>query len=289
MKLLKSIFRGVLIGVANIIPGVSGGTMAVSMGIYDKIIYAVTHIKSDFKKSMEILIPILIGALLGLVGLSFVIKWLFSNYPMQTNLLFIGLIVGSLPIITKNLKGTSIRIKEGIVFLIFFGVVVLMPILGSSGGSSVVLHMNPVMVIQMFFVGVIAAATMVIPGVSGSMVLLILGFYQPVLNTITEFTVSLSKMDITGIMRGMYILIPMAIGILIGIIGIAKIIEFLFENYPTITYCGIIGLIVGSPIAILFEAKFTDFSAITIITSVIALIVGCVVAYFLGGDESKEA
>lgn len=286
MKLLKAICRGMLIGVANIIPGVSGGTMAVSMGIYDKIIYAVTHIKSEFRKSMRVLVPIIIGALIGLVGLSFVIKWLFANFPMQTNLLFIGLIVGSLPLITKNIKGNTIGIKEGIVFLLFFGLVVLMPILGSGAEHSVVLHLNPVTMIQMFFVGVIAAATMVVPGVSGSMVLLILGFYQPVLNTITEFTVSLGQFNMSGIMRGAYILIPMGVGIVVGIGVIAKIIEYLFEHHTAITYCGIIGLIVGSPIAILFEADFTDFSPLTIITSIVALGIGCVVAFFLGGDES---
>ena len=91
MEFVKDILKGSLVGVANIIPGVSGGTMAVSMGIYDKLITAVTHIFKDFKKSLRILLPIVIGAVLGIGILAFVIKWLFANYPVQTNLLFIGL------------------------------------------------------------------------------------------------------------------------------------------------------------------------------------------------------
>ena len=105
MKLLKEICRGILIGVANIIPGVSGGTLAVSMGVYDKIIYALTHIRKEFKQSLKILVPVGIGAVIGLIGLSFVIKWLFEYYPIQTNFLFIGLIIGGLPAIFRREKG----------------------------------------------------------------------------------------------------------------------------------------------------------------------------------------
>ena len=105
MKLLKEICRGILIGVANIIPGVSGGTLAVSMGVYDKIIYALTHIRKEFKQSLKILVPVGIGAVIGLIGLSFVIKWLFEYYPIQTNFLFIGLIIGGLPAIFKRMEG----------------------------------------------------------------------------------------------------------------------------------------------------------------------------------------
>ena len=106
---IKSILKGMVIGVANIVPGVSGGTMAVSMGIYDKLIHCVTHILKEFKKSIKFLIPIGIGMVLALVGLSFVIEAAFEHFPAQTNLLFIGLIVGGLPAITKKIKGQKIR------------------------------------------------------------------------------------------------------------------------------------------------------------------------------------
>lgn len=79
MKLLKEICRGSLLGVANIMPGVSGGTLAISMGIYDKIIYAVTHLRKDLKNSIRILAPIGVGVLLGFIGLSYVIRWIFDD------------------------------------------------------------------------------------------------------------------------------------------------------------------------------------------------------------------
>ena len=96
MKLVLEILRGMVIGLANIIPGVSGGTMMVSMGIYDTIICSVTHLFKQFKKSILTLLPYAAGMVVALVSLSFVITWAFDNYPLPTNTLFIGLILGGL-------------------------------------------------------------------------------------------------------------------------------------------------------------------------------------------------
>ena len=104
MEFIKDIIRGVAIGVANIIPGVSGGTMMVSMGIYDDVIHAVTDIFRHMKKSICTLLPYAIGMVLGIVSLSFVIGYFFSNYPLQTALLFIGLIFGGLPLILPKVS-----------------------------------------------------------------------------------------------------------------------------------------------------------------------------------------
>ena len=118
--MIRMILKGVVIGIANIIPGVSGGTMAVSMGIYDKMIHAATHLFSEFKKSMKVLIPIIIGAAIGVVALARIIEIMFEKIPLQTNLLFIGLIVGGLPAVTRKVKGKSIRLGHILSFLAFF-------------------------------------------------------------------------------------------------------------------------------------------------------------------------
>ena len=110
---LKDIVKGMVIGVANIIPGVSGGTMAVSMGIYDKLIRSVTHLFSEFKKSIKVIIPVVIGAGVGIVILSAIIQYLLGHFPVQTNFLFIGLIVGGLPVILTRLKGTGKKVSIG--------------------------------------------------------------------------------------------------------------------------------------------------------------------------------
>ena len=119
MGFFKDILRGVMIGVANIIPGVSGGTMMVSMGIYDKIIGAVNNIFKEWKQSLKTLLPYAIGMLLGIAGLSFCITYFFEHFPLQTAFLFIGLIFGGLPVILKKVKGKKLDISIVLLFLVF--------------------------------------------------------------------------------------------------------------------------------------------------------------------------
>jgi len=109
--MIKNILKGMVIGVANIIPGVSGGTMAVSMGIYDKLIHCLTHLFKELKKNLKFLIPIFIGAGIALVGLTFIIEPAFEYFPLQTSCLFIGLIVGGLPSICQKVKGKGMVVN----------------------------------------------------------------------------------------------------------------------------------------------------------------------------------
>lgn len=282
--MIKNIIAGMLIGLANIIPGVSGGTMAVSMGIYDKLIHAVTHLFSEFKKSIKLVFPILVGAALALVVLSRVIEYLFANYPLQTNLLFIGLIVGGLPFIFSKVKGGSLNLPNIAAFLLFFLLVVGMALMGEKEGQEAVLTTDVLSMVKLFGVGIIAAATMVIPGVSGSMILMLLGYYTPVIHTINEFIDSLLHFDMSGILHGCALLIPMGLGIVIGIFGIAKVIEIVMEKWPVLTYSAIIGLIVASPVAICLMSDFGKITIVSVLTGVAALAAGLAAAYKLGGE-----
>ena len=281
---IKSILKGMVIGVANIIPGVSGGTMAVSMGIYDKLIHCVTHILKEFKKSIKFLIPIGIGMVLALIGLSFVIEAAFEHFPAQTNLLFIGLIVGGLPAITKKVKGNTIRIGYIIAAVLFFAVVVGLAAVGEGNGADADMSFNFINILKFFGVGVIASATMVIPGVSGSMMLMLMGYYQPIIETISTFVKALVAFDVPALLQCCGILIPMGLGIVIGIVVIAKIIEIIFDKFPMYAYWAIIGLIVASPFAILLLSEFGTITVVTVITSIVTFALGFFVAMKLGED-----
>ena len=114
--MLKQILQGMVVGIANIIPGVSGGTMMVAMGLYDHLIHAITHLKSEFKKSMKLLIPIFLGAGIAIVVLSRLFEYLLEVYPIPTNFAFCGLIAGSLPFIFKKVKGHSVTVGKIIRF-----------------------------------------------------------------------------------------------------------------------------------------------------------------------------
>lgn len=284
MQFLKDMCKGAVIGIANIIPGVSGGTMAVSMGIYDRLIHCITHLFKEFKKSILFLLPILLGAAAALVASAFGLEYLFGNYPVPTNLLFIGLILGGLPAMCKKVKGNKVKAGHVISFLLFFALVAGLALLGEKEGAAADLSFSFFNVIKLFFVGMIASATMVIPGVSGSMILLLIGYYHPIIETISFFIRALAAFDINGILSGMAVLVPAGIGIIVGIFAIAKLIEIIFQKFPMYAFWAIIGLIVASPIAVVLMnlASFSGITVLTALISVVTLAVGFFVSMKLG-------
>lgn len=282
--MVKMILQGMAVGVANIIPGVSGGTMMVAMGLYDKLIHAITHLKSEFKKSMQLLIPIFAGVGLAIVLLSRVFEFLFANYPIPTNFAFCGLIAGSLPFIFKKVEGTKITVDKVIPFLVFFAVVIGMAVMGEASGEAADVSFTLVNVIKLLCVGIIAAATMVVPGVSGSMMLMLLGYYDTIIATINDFIDALLAFNMAELFRTVGILAPFGIGVVIGIFLIAKIIEIIFAKAETHAYFAIIGLIIASPIAILLQTDWAGFSIPTLVISIVTFIAGWFVAGKLGGE-----
>lgn len=281
MNLFKDILRGVVIGIANAIPGVSGGTMMVSMGIYDKLIYSVTHLFKQPVKSIKTLLPYFIGMAIGIVGLAFAIVAMFEHIPFQTCMLFIGLILGGVPILTGHLKGVRFNLSHVVVFLIFFGSIILLQIFGGQG-SDVALTVTPISLFKLVLVGIVAAATMVIPGVSGSMMLMTMGYYYPVIGSVKDFITALVAFDAPKIIHICMILIPFGIGVVVGIFAVAKLIEMLMDKYEALTYCGIMGLVVASPVVILMSAPLAGMSVVTVLTGAVTFVVGVVIALCLG-------
>lgn len=281
---MKKILQGIVIGIANIIPGVSGGTMMVAMGIYDKLIHSITHLKKEFKESMKFLIPVFVGVGIAIVVVARILEACFSMFPIQTNLLFCGLIVGSLPFIFKHVKGKSISIGMIISFLVFFGIVVAMALMGENEGNAADVSFGIVNMIKLFGVGIIAAATMVVPGVSGSMMLMILGYYNTILECINDTVAALADFNISVLMQNVLILAPFGVGVVIGIFLIAKLIEFIFQRAKTHAYWAIIGLIVASPIAILWKTDWSSFSLVAVLTGVVTFAIGWFIASKLGDE-----
>lgn len=254
----------------------------VSMGIYDKLIHCLTHLFKEFKESMKFLIPIFVGVGIALVGLSFIIQPAFEHFPLQTSCLFIGLIVGGLPAAWKKVKGKGIRVSYIVPFLVFFALVVGLALVGEKEGNAADLTFGLWSCIKLFVVGIIASATMVIPGVSGSMMLLLLGYYNPIVSAIKDFVTALASFDMQGILQGCGVLVPAGIGIVVGIFAIAKLIEIIFEKFPMQAYWAIIGLIVASPFAVLLMAQLGTITALSVAVSVVTFAIGFVIAMKLG-------
>lgn len=282
MKLIKDIIRGIVIGIANAVPGVSGGTMMVSMGIYDDIIYCITHLFSQLKKSLKILAPYMVGMVIGIVGLAFAIEYLNTHFPFQTSMVFIGLILGGVPILWKRVRGEEkqhkLHLGHGIVFLLFCATIIILGLPGIGQNSKdVVLTVGIIPGVLIFLVGIVASATMVIPGVSGSMMLMLMGYYNPIIEAITGFIKGAVKGDWHTVLTVSGSLVPFGLGVVIGIFAIAKLIEILLKKFESLTYCAILGLVAASPVVILMKIPL-HIDGITLFTGAIALAAGGFVA-----------
>ncbi len=292
MNWLNQILRGIVIGVANIIPGVSGGTMMVSMGIYDLLIHSITHLFKEFKKSVLTLLPYLIGMGLGILVLSYVLSALLNpvtGYPLPTYTAFIGLILGGLsPLLhkvdKKKVNGLCIAL-----FVLFFALIVVMAIPGSIENAQR-LDIDLLQVVILVAVGVIASGTMIIPGVSGSMMLMLLGYYTPVINAVKGLIPALASGNGAAIANSLLTLLPFALGVVLGIFGVAKLIDWLMARYPNPTYCSVLGLVLASPVGILLKNRnaLGNVNALIIIISVVTFALGFVSAMLLA-KGSKEA
>lgn len=285
-KNIMLVIKGFIMGIANIIPGVSGGTLALILGIYEEFIGAISHLFSNLKKNICFLIPIAIGMVLAILSLSHVIDYSYKHFPIPTCLFFVGLVLGGIPMLLNKVKGKkeTKKISSYIIFLLTFALVIVMACSDLIFGEGLKVsfnNMNLISYILLFLVGIVAAATMVIPGVSGSLVLMLLGYYYPVIAVIKEFT-KFKNLGENIIILGIF-----GIGILVGIVLISKLIEFLFKKYEVKTYFGVLGFIVASVIAIPLSTlleKAVLFSIPQILIGLIFATLGIGISYKLGGE-----
>lgn len=279
MKNIILVIKGFFMGIANLIPGISGGTLAIVLGIYDKLIDSISNLFSKLKDNVKFLLPIFIGLGLSIVTMSKVISFALDNWLFPTVLFFIGAIMGGIPMLHGKIKNTKMDFTSYMVFTISFTLIVLLTF--AAGDSQVSFEsLNLIGYIKLFLVGVVAAATMIVPGVSGAAVLMTLGYYEPIINVVKSLT------NFSILSHNLAICIPFGVGVLIGIFGIAKLIEFLFKKYEKQTYYGVLGFVTSSILAIIIQNFTSDmiisFSILEIIIGVVAAIIGFALAFKLG-------
>ena len=255
---MLDVVRGMAIGVAFIIPGFSGGSIAAILGIYEKLVGAIADLFKSFKRSMLTLLPILIGMVCGIVALLFPLEWALEAYPIPTVCIFVGLALGGLPSVTDKLRG-NIKATNIIAFII--------PLLAAFSlsflpiGSEIDLFsLGFGGYVLLFLVGLLGSSALVVPGISGSMLLLIFGYYNPIVNMATDH---LLKGQDVGI--SISVLATAGVGIVVGFVLISMIMKKLLATCPRGTYFAILGFILGSiPTVFISTAKESglEFSAL---------------------------
>lgn len=243
---LKLILCGIVFGIANVIPGVSGGTMLVVFGVYDQLTEAISGVRAIIK-NIVFLLFLGIGAGVGILGFAALIKYLFENYGVQTNMYFIGLILGSVPMIFH--MGTAekkVRPLCLLPFILAMGLVIGLTVLNGYmeandliPAAETVEGFSIFVTVKLLICAFVAAVAMIIPGLSGSFVMMLLGVYNTVINAI-----QLKALNF-------YVIIPVAVGVVLGIILGAKLISTLIKKHKLMVYSAIMGLVIGSVYAIL--------------------------------------
>ena len=270
-------FKGFLIGLANIIPGVSGGTMAVSFGIYEEIIEIASNIFKNFKKNMAFILPIGIGAVIAIALLSNVITICLDKYQVATPLLFVGLILGGLPAIVKNIGKKITKPTNLIVFSITI-LFMLFIYLGIKDAKDVdFTNVDAIGYIILFIVGAIAAITMVVPGISGSFVLMLIGYYKPIVKTVSDLT------HFNNVIHNLCILIPFVFGVLFGIVSVSKLIKYCLKKYPEQTYSSIVSFVLSSVVLIIYPLLNVSASITELIVGIVLLLMGSILTYKMEG------
>lgn len=281
MKHIFLIIKGFIVGLANIIPGVSGGTMAIIVGVYQKLLDAVDNIFKKFKESFIFLLMIIIGVALSLILGSKAINFALDKAPYIIILFFVGLVIGGIPIIFEKVKGKdNIKPLNIIIMLISISIVLLITLLNPSTPKLDNLHSMDYILLGLM--GFIAAFTMIIPGISGSMTLMLFGYYDIVINTVADIT------NFSSLGHNLAILIPFGIGVIIGLIAAVKIISYLLKRFETKSYFAIFGFIIASIFAIVYNLQDYDFHTSHLIIGIILIPVGIMCSLGLVKLGKKE-
>ncbi|MEO4409105.1 DUF368 domain-containing protein [Staphylococcus aureus] len=269
-----NILKGFAMGTSDLVPGVSGGTIALLLGIYNQFISSISSIFSRrFWPSFTFLIPIIIGMLLAMGSLSNLFNYLLSQHHIPTMFFFGGLIIGIVPYLLKisNYK-TSFTTKH--YMMVISGIAILIVITLMNNGdkhAGETLTLSTSLIIKYFIAGMCASSAMLLPGISGSFMLLVFGVYGTVMLAISEVV----KLNFAGLP----ILLAVGFGVLAGFIISSKIIQYFLTHHKLMTFALIIGFVVGSLFAV-FPGLPTNI--VMWFVSLVVFIIGFIVSLTLG-------
>ena len=245
--IVRSVAGGAFMGLANLVPGISGGTMLLAVGVYPQFIGAVAEV-TTFRFSPPVLLLLAgvgAGAAGAIAGSAGVIGALLDRYPSAMYSLFIGLTLGGVPILWRMVRPLDRAVAASAACA-----VALMGLLAATdpdrGGGSSDAGAYALLVVAGFSGG----AAMILPGVSGAYLLLLLGQYRPVVDAVAGAGVAARAGDAAGAAAALYVLVPVAVGVGLGVVCVSNLVKLLLERYRRTTLGFLLGLLVGSVVGL---------------------------------------
>lgn len=272
------LLKGMIVGIGQIIPGVSGGMLAITLGLYEKGVNAISNVFSDIKDNLKFLCIVGLGILISVIIFSKIIKYSLNHFYLPTMLLFIGLIVGGVPSLIKKVKGFKKKSPLNIFLTITVFILIIILSFTNFNRSKDFTSLNFLTYISFFFVGVIYAATMVIPGISGTAIMMLIGYYDIVIDIISNLS------NISKTISNIGIVLPFAFGLLFGIISISKLMDFLLKKHEVKIYYIILGLVLSSIVIMVIQTLNSSYNVFNIVIGFILLFIG----YFVSKKLEKD-
>lgn len=250
--MIKKILIGSLVGIGSILPGVSGGMIAAAFNIYSKLIEALDLLTKHPIKAILSIWQYLIGILLGILAGFLLIAYVFYIIPLPSTLFFIGLILGALPEIYFLAKKDSKKLKNiivtGVTILLMLGLTFFAPYLSQS-------DVQETNFIVWILVGFLLALSLIVPGLSGTMLLLIIGYYGPMILLGKGLLESVFAFNLEAFFTDIWSLLFIVIGLVVAFVVLGKLINYVLKAFPKIFYQIILGIIIASPINIIMSLK----------------------------------
>lgn len=261
--------KGFIIGLGIIFP-ISASVLAIVMGIYKKILKVINNFFKCYKKEWKFILCLALGVVVSCLVSCLTLNFTLKKFPIATLLFFVGLIIGGIPMLFKK---TNKEYKFSNIIFTVIGIAILVVISLASGGKDAVITTNALGLLTLFGVGVVGAGSMIVPGVSGSVMLVILGYYEPLLEVIS------SLVKFQNIFQNILVVGVFGIGMLVGVLLFSKIMEFFLEKYEVKTYFAIIGFVSASIINIIISLFGYSFNTIEFIVGLMLFAVGFVISF----------
>ena len=289
IKDFRNIINGIIYGATLIVPGVSATIFAIMLGFYDELIGSINHFRENYRKNIRYLAAFLLGIAVGAVLFSSVVLYFLDRFPLQTMVLFMGLLAGTVPLIASkaDMLKRKISISKVLLTVLFLSALLAISRFASVYNSDTVQIDQAISILLILYIllaGIINGATLVIPGLSGAFLLLIMGIYPLVIGSISSVAIYLGNPgNISLLVEICFILLPFGIGGVLGLLCMARLMEKLMRDHYEAVYASILGLVLGSLIIILIDSVLPEIgqSVLSTVLSVILFIAGSLAAYMI--------
>lgn len=270
MKLIKLVLQGFIIGIGKIIPGVSGAMFAMMFGVYERALRIISNPRKELKGNVMFMLVLGLSVSLAIIFGSSIIKKCLDSYYIQTMFLFIGMMVAGIGPLFKNIKGKKISNKSKLVTLGVVLLLLIVSLIDFEGGQGEV-PKTFFSVVMLFISGFLDALATIVPGVCGTALLMILGYYDTVISSLG------SALDFSLLSHNLFVLIPFLLGMAAGVIIVSKAVNYLFTNYKTETYYTILGFAIMSVLILFVKTIVVPFELIELAISICLFVLGFII------------